>query len=191
LLEKFASKRFNLSGGFAFPKRSNELASEPDLIAMARNDEALGVGYRNEYMSPRKGGKAQLRRNNVAMVRSLHRFPFETKPHWKFPFLNHPEAHNDIISEWEIPEDFEEKTMQAEESLPSHWSAKKRKIFHVVRQLYGQMFADDRRYGILHVYEYFFYCKRTPESTFMVSKAFHHTATSPSVLQGIKTMVGV
>jgi hypothetical protein len=52
------------------------------------------------------------------------------------------------------------------------------------------MFADDRRYGILHVYEYFFYCKRTPESTFMVSKAFHNTATSPSVLQGIKTMVG-
>jgi hypothetical protein len=190
LLEKFASRRFNLSAGFDFPKRSNELTSAPDLIAMERNDEALGVGDISEYKSPTRGTKAKLRRDNLAMVRSLYRFPFETKPVWKFPFLNHPQAQNDIISEWEIPEDFDEEKMQAEDSLPSHWSSTKKKIFHVVRQLYGQMFADDRRYGILHVYEVFFFCKRTQESTFMISRAFRRTATSPSVLQAIKTMVG-
>ena len=80
LLGVFAVDRMGLSGGFGFQERSNELISKPDLVAILRNDGALGVGNLDDYKSPEKSTKAGLRRDNVAMVRSLVRFPFETKP---------------------------------------------------------------------------------------------------------------
>jgi hypothetical protein len=190
VLEVFSDREYGLSGDFFFPARNAEIVAFPDLIAMKRDDAGLGVGDVSQYVSPAKGKKAETRRDNLQLVQSLYRFPFETKPEWKFRFLNSIQAHRLIIDEFEVPEDFDADKMLAETPLPLSWSSNKKKIFHVVRQLYGQMCTDHRRYGILHVYERWFFCKRALEGTFYISRAFARTDTSPSVLQAIKTMTG-
>jgi hypothetical protein len=97
---------------------------ETDLIAMKRNDEALGVGdCRNFCETPAKqGNRAMIRRQTLAVVRSLYAFPLETKPAWKFRFLDSPQAHRLIFDQWEIPDDFDsQQKMQVEVVLPAHW----------------------------------------------------------------------
>jgi hypothetical protein len=73
---------------------------------------------------------------------------------------------------------------------PKEWSAEKKKIFHIVRQLYGQMVSDQCKYGIFHIYERWFFCKRTQDGVLFISRAFGRTETSPSVLQAIQALVG-
>jgi hypothetical protein len=128
-----------------------------------------------------------VRRENTELIVSLYRMPFETKPVWKFPFLNSAQY---IIDQWEIPEDFDAAKMQAEAPLPEHWSKEKKKIFHLVRHIYGQMVADKRRYGVVTLYEHWFFCERTPDGILKISRSFAREAASPSVLQAIQTMVG-
>jgi hypothetical protein len=77
-----------------------------------------------------------------------------------------------------------------EESLPKHWPDPKKKIFHLVRQLYGQMVSGKRRYVIMHTYERWFFCKRTEAGTLEISRPFKSTDSQPSVFQAIKTMTG-
>jgi hypothetical protein len=85
-LLKGVSNHQELTQGIVFNTRSKELISSPDLIAMKRDDEGLGVGDISEYKSPETGKRARVRRETVALVRSLLLFPFETKPVWKFGF---------------------------------------------------------------------------------------------------------
>mmetsp|Transcript_13926 Transcript_13926/g.16095 ORF Transcript_13926/g.16095 Transcript_13926/m.16095 type:complete len:514 (-) Transcript_13926:343-1884(-) len=190
VLGVFSDKEYGLTGDIFFPARNAEIIAFPDLVAMERDDEGLAVGSARQSMSPPMGKKAKTRRDNLQLVRSLYRFPFETKPHWKFKFMDSLQAHIQIINEFEIPEDFHADNMLAETALPLGWSGTKKKIFHVVRQLYGQMVTDHCQYGVLHIYERWFFCKRNSEGTFSISRSFARTDTSPSVFQAIKTMTG-
>lgn len=113
---------------FGFQERSNELISKPDLVAILRNDGALGVGNLDDYKSPEKSTKAGLRRDNVAMVRSLVRFPFETKPCWKFRFLCHAHAMNDLTTEWDVPEEFDQEKCKAKMSYRCIGQQKRRRF---------------------------------------------------------------
>ncbi|KAL3912559.1 MAG: hypothetical protein SGILL_006832 [Bacillariaceae sp.] len=178
------------TGDTVFNTRSNELTAEPDIIAMKQDNEGLGVGDTDEYQSPGKGQKASIRRATVALVRKLLVFPFETKPVWKFAFVNQAQAHTRIINEWEIPDDFDKEKMNAHAPLPEVWSAEKVKVFHLVRQVYGQMVSDKCKYGIFHVYEMWFFLKRNEAGDLFFSRGFGKTETSPSVLQAIKTLIG-
>ena len=93
----------------------------------------------------RKGRElSEVKRKTVtALARKLYyQFPFETKPVWKFGFVNSNFGHTRIISEWEGPSEFNAETMYDESDLPKVWSAEKRKVFHLVHQLYGQMVSD-------------------------------------------------
>jgi hypothetical protein len=83
-----------------------------------------------------------------------------------------------------------DEQMRDEESLPKHWPNPKKKIFHLVRQLYGQMVSGKRRYDIMHTYERCFFCKRTEAGTLEISRPFKSTDSQPSVFQAIKTMTG-
>lgn len=187
ILAVFAREQWDLSGGIDFPQQNQQIIGKPDLIAQVRDPAALGVGPVASYESPPPKERAQVRRNNTKVVVSLYRMPFETKPEWKFKFLTTAQY---IIDAWEIPDDFDASKMQANPPVPDSWSTEKRKVFHLIRQLYGQMVSDNRRYGILHVYEYWFFFKRTPDCILKISRAFERQATSPSVFQAIKTMVG-
>jgi predicted Ser/Thr protein kinase len=187
ILAVFAREQWHLSGGIVFPQQNQQIIGKPDLIAQVRDRAALGVGPVADYESPPPRGRAQGRRENTELIVSLYRMPFETKPIWKFSFLTTAQY---IIDNWEIPHDFGAAKMQAEVPLPESWSVGKKKVFHLVRQLYGQMVADKRRYGIIHLYERWFFCKRTPQGILKISRAFEKGATSPSVFQAIKTMVG-
>ena len=190
LLLQGVSNYEELTHGIVFNTRSNELISAPDLIAMKRDDEGLGVGDISEYKSPEKEQRARVRRETVELVRNSYLFPFETKPVWKLGFVDTDQGHTRIISEWEIPPGFDEEKMYAKAPLPEEWSAEKKKVFHLVRQIYGQMVSDQCKYGIFHVYERWFFCKRTEQGGLFFSRAFGRMETSPSVLQAIKTMVG-
>lgn len=190
LLEVFADDEWNLSGGVKFKKSSQHVTANPDIIAEDNEPSVRGEGVREEYASPGLGERAALRRIVESQARKLYRFPFETKPFWKFRFLEGANSHQTIISEWEVPKNFDAVRMRDEDKLPKSWSDMKKKIFHAVRQLYGQMATDHRRYGILHIYESWFFCSRTEHEIFRISRPFGRNQTSPSIFQCIKTMTG-
>jgi len=187
ILATFAREQWDLSGGIVFSQQNQQIIGKPDLIAQVRDRAALGVGPIADYESPPPKGRAQVRRNNTKVIITLYRMPFETKPVWKFSFLTTAQY---IIDAWEVPDDFDAAKMQAKAHLPKSWSTEKRKVFHMIRQLYGQMVSDNRRYGILTVYEYWYFCKRSSQGILSISRAFERQATSPSIFQAIKTMVG-
>eukprot|EP00977_Amphora_coffeiformis_P017981 scaffold6064_cov173-Amphora_coffeaeformis.AAC.10 len=186
ILDVFSDAGWNLSGGIKFPQHNQQIIGKPDIVAQERNDAALGVGPISAYSSPPPGRRAQARRDNTATIVSLYRMPFETKPIWKFSFLDTSQF---IIDEWEVPEDFDSTKMQSEVPLPKSWSVQKKKVFHLVRHFYGQMVVDKRRYGVFHMYERCFFCKRTPDGILRISRAFEKEESSPSIFQAIKTMV--
>jgi len=187
ILSVFADETWNLTAGITFPQQNQQLIGNPDIVASNLDDEALCVGLASKYSSPPPGKRAKVRRDTTKVLRSLYRLPFETKPFWKFRFLK---TTNDVVGSWEVPDDFDPTMMQAEVPLPESWPASKKKVFHLVRQLYGQMVADNRRYGIFHTYELWFFCKRSVDGILHISRAFGKSETSPSVFQAIKTMVG-
>lgn len=197
LLSNISIERYDLSDGIYFPRRNNELTAKPDIIAMKRDNQGLGVGPSLDYASPAAGRRAQIRRETVQLIKSLYRFPFETKPTWKFPFLQRNDvngeasrSHEIIINLWEVPHDFDAEKMQAQVPLPLHWPSEKKKVFHLVRQIYGQMVADHCRYGVFHTYDRWIFCKRSQDGTLSLSRSFRRDETSPSVLQAIKTLIG-
>jgi predicted Ser/Thr protein kinase len=186
VLSVFSNADQNISGGFNFRQHNQQIIGNPDLVAQKTDWEGLGVGDISDYKSPLRGERAGVRRDNTKLIVSLYRMPFETKPLWKFAFLK---SAQDILDHWEIPEDFDPAKMQAQAPLPEDWPKDKQKIFHLVRQIYGQMVADKRRYGVITLYERWFFCK-TSDGILKISRSFEREAVSPSVLQAIKTMVG-
>ena len=174
------------SGGVEFVKSTKYVKAKPDIIARVKDSSVWGSGSVSDYKSPKN--KAAQRRGVAAVAPKLYLFPFETKPFWKFRFLM-GSSHQILIDEWEVPEGFEPESMRDEEALPEDWSERKKKVFHVIRQLFGQMESANRRYGVLHIYECWYFCKRTERNDLMVSRAFQKEDTSPSVFQAIRTLI--
>jgi hypothetical protein len=108
----------NLSGGVEFCKSNQHIFASPDLVAEKEGPEVWGTGPRSEYVSPPQGKRAKQRRTVAAGAAELYLFPFETKPSWKFAFLEEDDSHRYIIQQWEVPGNFDccEK-MRDEESL--------------------------------------------------------------------------
>ena len=189
LLRVFSRVPGELSGGFEFPKSNSHITANPDIIAEKRDTNNVhGVGDRTDYESPLN--RASARRRNLVETRALYTIPFESKPFWKFQFIDNANVHEFIIREFKVPENFDAEKMRDEESLPGDWNSSQRKVFRLVRQIYGQMASDQRRYGIMHTYERWFFCQRTEEEHLRISRTYCRTDTSPSVFQAIKTMVG-
>lgn len=61
-----------LCGDIEFPQRNQVIFAAPDIIAMRRDNEALGVGPIIQYRSPKKGSRAKIQRENVNTVRSRY-----------------------------------------------------------------------------------------------------------------------
>lgn len=187
VLDEFSEEdNWDLSGGVDVRKAYQHILAKPDMIAETRDESVWGSGPITDYKSPKN--KAAQRRGVMAAAQKLYLFPFETKPYWKFQFLL-ASSHQVLIDEWEVPEDFEPESMRDEDPLPKNWSERKKKVFHVIRQLYGQMESTKRRYGILHIYECWYFCKPTEDGDFMVSRVFRKEDTTPSVFHAIRTVI--
>lgn len=133
-LNCFSYDEWGLSGGINFKPASNQITANPDLIAIKHDPVGLGEGGCEEYIELEPQERAKVRRENTQHINSLYRMPVAVKPVWEFGFIK---TASDVINEWEIPEDFN----QAEESLPESWTSEKKKVFHLVRQMYGQMMS--------------------------------------------------
>ena len=140
--------------------------------------------------------RIELRRNEAIKKNCLVLFPFETKPFWKFLFLGKltkrtfsdcdEGSAQKIVRLWEVPP----KHMLQQNKLPDGWTAEKKKVFHLIRQIYGQMVSDNLKYGIIHIYELWWFCCRNADGHLKISKAFDRHDTTPSVLQAIRTLDG-
>lgn len=104
---------------------------------------------------------------------------WETKPFWKYSFL----ADGDIVSRWD-PSGYNE----AEKKIPEGWAEDRKKVFHLIRQIYGQACADNIDLGFVHTYEQWWFFKKTPKD-FFISKGFRKTCTNPTVLQCVLFLV--
>jgi hypothetical protein len=117
-------------------------------------------------------------------------YALETKPCWKFHFLEKQDSRLALVNKFEVPANYTLADMKTQKSLPQSWSTDKKKVFHLVRQVYGQMETTSRRYGVIHTYENWFFCKRTAAGMMQISKPIARTATKPSVFQALKTLTG-
>jgi hypothetical protein len=90
-----------------------------------------------------------------------------------------------MIEEWEMPHGYGKADIKNRRSLPDGWSQAKCKVFHLMRQVYGQMVATDRKYGVIHLYERWWFCCRTDNGDILISDPLKYTDTSPSVFQAI------
>lgn len=84
-----------------------------------------------------------------------------------------------------MPRGYSKEDIQNNRALPKSWGEDKKKGFHLIRQVYGQMVASRKRYGVIHVYERWWFCQRTAPGDLMISRPFNRTDTSPSVFQAI------
>lgn len=91
---------------------------------------------------------------------------------------------------WDVPDDYTDVNMLNKRELPTNWWDKKKKVFHLILQIYGQMVSDNLKYGIIHIYEVWWFCCRDVEGNLKISHALERGDTGPSVLQTIKTLDG-
>jgi hypothetical protein len=190
LLENIFNNELDLKT-LSFLKTTRKTLANPDIIACEENlrGEQGGAGA---YSSPQN--RAQTRRDNKANTKVL--FPFETKPFWKFRFLGNVNnglfsdcdegsAHK-IVRLWAVPPE----DLMRQRTFPAEWSAEKIKVFHLIRQLYGQLVSDNLKYGVIHIYELWWFCCRDALGNLQISRAYGRQDTNPSVLQAIKTLDG-
>lgn len=109
------------------------------------------------------------------------RFLLETKPKWKYPFLS-VNTQSCIIDNWRVPGDGEFS------GVPKTWGVEKKKVYHLIRQVYGQMISDKLRHGVFHIYEIWWFCSLQSDGTMRISNGFNRDATNPSVLHGLRTL---
>lgn len=188
LLEVFTgtTPAHRLSGAVVYDTEDRFIGPNPD-ICVRKHDPNEATG---QHTSPVGGTRAQLRSNLTQTRTRDYMYAFETKPCWKFHFLEKQDSHLALVNKFEVPASYTSADMKAEKSLPQSWSTDKKKVFHLVRQVYGQMDATSRRYGVIHTYEKWFFCKRTAAGMMQISKPIARTDKKPSVFQALKTLTG-
>lgn len=150
--------------------------SDPDIIAQQRVNEnkflkiAKNVARKTLYQEERRDAVL---------------FTFETKPQWKFEFLLGPNSENTICQLWQSLDGEDIKYTLATRKKPKKWTIEQEKVFHLIRQVYGQMATSERRFGVIHIYEKWWFCCRTEEGELKVSPEVLRTQTETSVLQCI------
>jgi hypothetical protein len=190
LLEVFTGTTppHGLSGAVVYDQDHRFIGPDPDICVRKHvydPNEALG-----QHTSPiGETTRAQLRRNLTRTRTRHYMYACETKPCWKFHFLEDRDSHEAFVK-FQVPANYTSEDMKAQKPLPRSWSTDKKKVFHLVRQVYGQMNATSRRYGVIHIYENWFFCKRTAKGMMQISSPIARTDTAPSVFQALKTLTG-
>ena len=171
-----------------FVSGNKYLKSNTDITALSSGVAGLSidnsrVGPLAMYASPRKN-KKKVREEYVQDQKVLVRLPIESKPFWKYQALL------DVTFSFQESFEVPKAPWQGTDVLPEGWTACKRKVFHLIRQIYGQMTEDNLRYGVIHVYEMWWFCRRDSNGTLLVSRGISHASTNPSVLQALQTLLG-
>jgi hypothetical protein len=174
--------------GVEFVSGNKYLKSNTDISALTtRVDQLLvnstRVGPSTMYTSP-AGPRKEARSAHMQEQRQAVRFPIESKPFWKYKPLAE-EMDFSFAAHFEVPA----SPWTGTSRLPKEFPALKRKVFHLIRQIYGQMTEDNLRYGVIHIYEMWWFCRRDDKGTLSVSKGISRDATDPSVLQALKTVL--
>ncbi|KAL3906290.1 MAG: hypothetical protein SGILL_009331 [Bacillariaceae sp.] len=174
--------------GVKFVQSDEYTMANPDLVALRKASQGRRIAAR-DYDSPASRAKAR-----TAVMKNMQQAPmftFETKPFWKFRFLLDAEDSTKLLIDlWSVPKNYKAEDMENKAPLPKSWSHEKSKVFHLVRQLYGQMLSSKLRYGIILIYEVWWFCRRDEDGDLKISRPFRKEETGPSVLQALVTMVG-
>ena len=160
------------------------ILSNPDIV-LSYSEEDTSETVENRSVTPKSGQLAKAKKEFKQEWVANFLVPFETKPYWKFMFLMEEGSTERLIEEWEMPRGYSKEDIQNNRALPKSWGEDKKKVFHLIRQVYGQMVASRRRYGVIHLYERWWFCQRTAAGDLMISRPFNRTDTSPSVFQAI------
>lgn len=177
----------NFFGGhtqLGFASRTTNIFSIPDIVSTKVVEESH-ESFEDRTQPPIEGTQAKLKQEAKEAWLAAYLFPFETKPYWKFQFLLGGDSTDVIIREWGMPRNYSSQDIANERPLLQSWSHKKVKIFHLIRQVYGQMVASHRRYGVIHLWEVWWFCRRTDEGVLLISRPFTRQETSPSIFQVI------
>lgn len=170
--------------GCLFSSGSKFLKSNPDIVSTEEgSDQKRKFGPASAYASPQKG-RLKHRVETAAAVREETTLPIETKPHWLFRFLTENDP-NLLFELWEVPE----QCHLTQRTLPEPWSPNKKKVLHLIRQMYGQMVTDNFRYGVINLYELWYFCRRDADGSLHISRGFLKSCKSPSVLQALRTIL--
>lgn len=163
-----------------FNAGNQHLRANPDIVASTANQIALKLP--TSYDSP---SSRPFHRNNVAKsARLAMRYIIETKPFWKYrEFL--VDDFN-ICENWKLP--LINNCTTGKEMPKSFPNRVERLVHHLIRQVYGQMVTDDFRFGVFHMYEVWWFCKRTDDGTLLISDRYQLDSLSPSILQILYAM---
>lgn len=160
------------------------ILSSPDIV-VSYSEQDTSEALENRSVTPERGKLAQARRELRDSMVANYLFPIETKPYWKFQFLLGNDSTERMVEQWEMPVGYSREDIAGQRPLPKSWSDEKGKVFHLIRQVYGQMVESRRKYGVIHIYERWWFCQRTDPGDLMISRPFHRSDVSPSVFQAI------
>ena len=174
---------------FEFSTTNKSTKCNPDLIARRSRGPVQGSAYAAKE-EPALKNREQQRKDLVQELSEQVLFTLETKPAWKFQFLLGDDSTDILIDEWEVPAGYSPEDLYNKRDLPENWSHRKQKVFHLIRQVYGQMISSERKYGIMHLYDVWWFCCCTEQGELSISRPLRKESTSPSVLQAIVTLAG-
>jgi tRNA A-37 threonylcarbamoyl transferase component Bud32 len=163
---------------------SASLKANGDITMMTESFAKTMLISVNEMHTPVKGQRAKLEREAHQDIRKSSLFTVETKPINKYKFL--------LQEGKSIPQLWEQAPIDQvqDKPLPSSWTTETKKVWHLVRQLFGQMVTDSFRYGVINLYEVWYFCQRTPDGTMLISSKYvRDDAQNPSVLQALRTLI--
>ena len=160
------------------------ILSNPDIV-VSYSEQDTSETLQNRPVTPERGKLAQARKELRERMVANYLFPMETKPYWKFQFLLGNDSTERMVEQWEMPVGYTREDIAKQHPLPRSWSDEKQKVFHLIRQVYGQMVESRRKYGVIHIYERWWFCQRTDTGDLMISRSFERNDVSPSVFQAI------
>jgi hypothetical protein len=127
-------------------------AANPDLICQLKVSSSQMRGSAEQYASPPSKGKTARAKSFLQEQRDAVLFTFKTKPFWKYQFLMDQGSTWVLCRDFEVPDHFTSRDLLDKNALPKAWSCEKKKPFHAIQQIYGQIISSRRKYGAFHIY---------------------------------------
>jgi uncharacterized membrane protein YgcG len=178
----------------SFVEGNSGMKSNPDGFATYFSGLGLDASpnkARNKvYASPAKKNKPKKNQQSSSSSSSStgqveHLLVVETKPNWKFEvsegtlFGACQEVFKTKLDGWK----------GGSEKLPGALTPFEKKVFHSIRQVYGQMTTDRLQFAIFHTYEQWWFLKRDVNGCLFISDVFTRTQEKPSVLHAVVTLL--
>lgn len=162
------------------------LKASADLRVCNPKPASRSSGLASLYISPQK--RTAARKTTLQSERDRVLYTIETKPFWKYRFFMAPSNENIMVQLWEKPR---YPIKNATDVFPSNWDSKKKKVYHLVRQVCGQMKTDGLFFATIHIYEWWWFCHLDENDNMFITPPLAKEATSPSVLQALKSLAGL